>query len=111
MNESSGKRILMLLENSPYSLDGRVPNESKTLLNAGYRVTVIAPAAKGEAWQEMVDGVHVYRYPAPPAGQGFLGYLLEYGYSLLAAFFLAMRMFMREGFDIVHAAHPPDTFA
>lgn len=101
----------MLLENCPYPRDGRVRKEAKTLVNAGYWVTVIAPAAKGEAWQETVDGVHVYRYPAPPVAQGFFGYLLEYGYSLVAAFFLAVRSFLGEGFDIIHAHHPPDTFA
>jgi glycosyltransferase involved in cell wall biosynthesis len=100
----------MLLENCAYPRDGRVRKEARALAEAGYRVTVIAPAAKGEAWQETVDGVHVYRYPASPAAQGFLGYLLEYGYSLAAAFFLAMRSFLREGFDIIHAHHPPDAF-
>jgi hypothetical protein len=29
-------------------------------------VTVIAPAAPGQVWHEVVDGVATYRYPAPP---------------------------------------------
>ncbi len=111
MNKSSGKRVLMLLENCSYPRDGRVRKEAKTLVNAGYSVTVIAPAAEGEAWQEKVEGVHVCRYPAPAAAEGFLGYLMEYGYSLVATFFLAIRLLLRDGFDIVHAHNPPDTFA
>ena len=38
-------RVLMLLENGPYSSDARVPNEAETLESAGYQVTVICPGA------------------------------------------------------------------
>lgn len=77
---------------------------------AGYRVTVICPSAKGQPSREIIDGVAVYRYPAPRAAQGFLSYLWEYAYSMTASFLLSLVVLFREGFDAIHAHNPPDTF-
>jgi glycosyltransferase involved in cell wall biosynthesis len=110
MKESVGKRVLMILENTSFPQDGRVRREAKTLTTAGYMVMVICSATKEQPRQENVDGVHVYRYPAPPDGNGFLGYLLEYGYSLIATFLISLLIALREGFDIIHAHNPPDVF-
>lgn len=104
-------RVLMYLENSVFPQDPRVRREAFALRDAGYEVTVIAPARQGQRAQESVDGVHVYRFPAPPAGNGLMGYLVEYGYSMLATFALSLRSFFERGFDVIHAANPPDTFA
>src|SRR5207249_12198558 len=52
----------------------------------------------------------VYRYPAPRAAIGFLGYVWEYGSSKVASFFLAALVFLTDGFDVIHAHNPPDTF-
>lgn len=101
----------MLLENNPYPQDARVRREAATLTQDGYRVDVICPAANGQKRTETVDGVRVYRYPAPPGGQGTLGYLIEYGYSWLASALLTAYVAVRRGFDIIHAHNPPDTFA
>jgi glycosyltransferase involved in cell wall biosynthesis len=38
-----------------------------------------------------------------------LGYIWEYGYSLVATFILSLIVWIRPGFDIIHAANPPDT--
>src|ERR1700688_1506257 len=105
----SRNRTLMLVENNSYPQDTRVRSEAEALRSAGYQVTVIGPAAKGQAWREVIDGVHVYRFPAPYEARGFLGYLWEYGYSTLAIFLLSLVVWAREGFDAIHAANPPDT--
>ena len=105
------KRVLMLLENCPFPRDDRVRRETRTLVAAGYSVTVVAPLGAGEPWEEVVEGAHVYRFAAPAGAKGFIGYLWEYGYSMAAIFLVSMRVLWREGFDIVHAHHPPDTFA
>lgn len=110
MRISVSTRVLMLLENGPYSQDARVPGEATALASAGYKVSVICPVGRQEPWRELLDGVCVYRFPAPPAANGFLGYLLEYSYSMVATFFLSLLVLLREGFDVVHAANPPDTF-
>jgi glycosyltransferase involved in cell wall biosynthesis len=110
MRALAGRRVLMLLENCPYPQDGRVRREATTLTGAGYHVTVIGPASKGQPWRERCDGVAVYRYPAPPDAGGLLGYLWEYAYSMIAAFVLSLYIFVWSGIDIVHAHNPPDTF-
>jgi glycosyltransferase involved in cell wall biosynthesis len=110
MNGPKNNRILMLLENLPFPQDLRVRREANALHAAGYRVSVICPAHKGQPFRETIRGVRVLRYPAPPAAHGFLGYVWEYGYSMLASFLLSVLVFCGEGFDVVHAHNPPDTF-
>lgn len=108
MKVSAGNRILMLLENNPYPRDARVRQEAKALVAAGHEVTVICPKRKGQPWHETIDGVRAYRYPMPAQGDGLFGYLWEYGYSLLATFFLSVIVFATHGFDIIHTHNPPD---
>ncbi len=103
-------RILMLLENCGYPEDIRVLLEARTLTDAGYQVTVICPREAEQAWHEGLDGVSVYRYPAAPEANSFWGYLWEYGYALVASFVISIWVWLRHGFDIVHAHNPPDLF-
>ena len=46
MKERTGKRVLLLLENSYYPRDARVRREAESLAEAGYEVTVICPALR-----------------------------------------------------------------
>lgn len=108
---AAGGRVLMLVQNNPYPQDPRVRREARALADAGYQVSVISPALPGQPWRETLDGVRAYRYPLPPAANGFLGYLLEYGYSMVMLFLVSLLVFLREGFDVIHVANPPDTLA
>jgi len=108
MNKAVRHRVLMLLENSGYPSDPRVSKEATALAQAGYSVTVICPARPRQCWCESVDGVVVYRFPAPREGNGLLGYVWEYGYSVAAMSVLSVVVFFRTGFDIIHAHNPPD---
>lgn len=60
--------------------------------------------------EKIMDGVHLYQYPPILTGYGFLGYLLEYGYAMIATFVLSLFVLLRKGFYIIHAHCPPDTF-
>jgi len=108
--KASAGRVLMLVENNPYQIDIRLKHETRTLVEAGYRVSVICPRPSGGRLHEVADSVHLYQFPAPSAGDGFLGYLWEYSYSMIAAFVISLFIFLREGFDVVHVHNPPDTF-
>jgi glycosyltransferase involved in cell wall biosynthesis len=110
MSRLAGQRVLMLLENTSYSMAGRVRGEANTLAAAGCQVTVICPKGPREKWREEFGPVVAYQYPAPPAVEGFLGYLLEYGYALAATMLLSLWVAARIGFDVVHAHNPPDLF-
>lgn len=105
-------RILMLLENNPYPQDVRVRMEAQELVQAGYQVSIICPKDpdKTEPWRENVDGVYAYRYPTPPELDSFLGFVVEYGYSLIMGFIYTFIVLFHRGFDIIHAHNPPDIY-
>src|SRR5690242_10747064 len=103
-------RVVMLLENCPYSKDGRVQREANSLAAAGYRVTIICPKRRGERWREKFGSVVAYQYPPPPSANGLVGYVVEYGYAMVATAILSLWVAIRHGFDIVHTHNPPDFF-
>jgi glycosyltransferase involved in cell wall biosynthesis len=100
---------LFLVENNAYPFDVRVRREALALRDAGYEVTVISPRGKGQALTDIVDGVRVYRFPAPPGGDGLLGYAFEFAYATTAMLLLTAWVVLRRGVDAIHAANPPDT--
>lgn len=103
-------RVLMLVENLSVPFDRRVWMESLALTEAGYKVAVICPTAPGDSIYEVLEGVSIFRYPAPREARGLWGYLWEFGYSMLWAFRLSRRVLKVHGFDAIHACNPPDTF-
>ncbi len=104
-------RVLMLLENNSFARDRRVRLEAAALREDGWDVTVIAPRAADETgWTQSHEGVRVYGYPAPPPGEGALGYAWEYFYSMVMACLLTLRAAFGPGFDVVHAHNPPDLY-
>src|SRR5438094_103315 len=106
---AAAERVLMLVENNSYPKDPRVRKEAQALTKTGYVVTVISPAEQQQKYHEMINGVNVYRFPPPPPANGVLSYLFEYAYSMAAMFFLTFWIWFRHGFDVIHAANPPDT--
>jgi glycosyltransferase involved in cell wall biosynthesis len=125
MIRSAGK-ILMLVENY-FPQDTRVTNEASLLTDAGYQVAVIALRRKGQAGRETLNSVEVYRLPTlelfkktPSANanrmhlllvklKSFLGYVVEYCYFTTACFIVSTYIFVRCGFDVMHAHNPPDS--
>lgn len=103
------RRVLVIVENLPSPFDRRVWQESTTLRDAGYEVTIICPTGKGyESRHEVIDGIHIYRHDLPVEAEGALGYALEYSSALFWEFVLAWKVFFRRGFDVIHACNPPD---
>jgi glycosyltransferase involved in cell wall biosynthesis len=107
--KSSKIRVLLLVENNAYPADFRVRREAHALRDAGHEVTVIAPRGNRQTWVERIEGIAVHRFPAPPGGDGVLGYAFEFAYATLAMLALTGWVVMRRGIDVIHAANPPDT--
>ena len=123
---SSQNKILMLVENY-FPQDTRVKNEATLLTDAGYKVGVIALRKPGQPGRETLNGVKVYRLPTlelfkktPAANIGrinrgfvklksFLGYFTEYCYFTAGCLIVSTYVFVRRGFDVLHAHNPPDT--
>ncbi|MBJ8344000.1 glycosyltransferase family 4 protein [Antrihabitans sp. YC2-6] len=102
--------ILILVENLSVPFDRRVWQESRALVDAGYKVTVICPKGtkQDQEPEATIEGVRILRYPLKPATGGPLGYLREYSLALWHTIRLALKV-RREGpIDVVHACNPPD---
>ena len=108
---ASPGRVLHLSENLTLPFDRRVWMELNALAAAGWEVSAICPMGDGGTEPfEVLNGIHIWRYPAPPATAGFLSYVWEFLYCWLRTAALALRVYVRRGFDVIHTANPPDTF-
>ena len=119
-------RVVMLVENY-FPQDTRVRNEALLLRSAGCEVAVVCYRKPGQPRQERFDGVNVHRisrfefFRKTPSGESsrlslfwlrfrsLVGYLIEYSYFTIACFMYCARIFVKSGFDIIHAHNPPDT--
>lgn len=103
------KKILIIVENLPVPFDRRVWQEANTLKQNGYEVSIICPVMKNYLKRyEVINGIHIYRHPLPVEGSGAAGYLVEYATALFFQFFLALKVLVTRGFDVIHACNPPD---
>ena len=110
MSKGAARRVLIVVENLPVPLDRRVWLEATTLRAQGYEVSVICPTGRGwDLPREVIDGIHIYRYPEPPeAHSGALAYAREYLHSLVHWFRLARIVRRERGFDVIQGCNPPD---
>jgi glycosyltransferase involved in cell wall biosynthesis len=105
--------ILMLVENLPVPADPRVWAEATTLHHRGFQVSIICPKGSSQHQEEgyiCIDNIHIYRYSVPTIKSKFIAYLAEYIVALLMTFLLSLKVWVRHGFDVIHAANPPDVF-
>lgn len=101
--------VCIIVENLSVPFDRRVWQEACALRDAGYRVSIICPKGRGfEQGRETLDEIEIYRHRIWEAS-GPAGYLIEYPWALCAEFFLALRIYARIRFRILHACNPPDT--
>ncbi len=102
------KHILMIVENNTLPYDRRVWHEALAAREFGYRVSAICPFDKKKGGKEpVIDGMRIYRHPNFEGTRVF-GLLLEYGNALVWELMLALRVFLTDRFDAIHAANPPD---
>jgi glycosyltransferase involved in cell wall biosynthesis len=102
-------RVLIILENEPV-YQSEVCKQIHTLLEAGYRVGVITQRHPGNDELRGRRGVRLLEYPPPAETERQLGYLVEYGYSFLAAAFGSFWATLSGGVDVVQFCQPPDMY-
>jgi len=103
------KKILIIVENASVPDDLRVWSEAVSLYANGYDVTILCPRDKQYTRSfEIIDGIHVYRHPAPRQGNGVVGYLVEYMSALFLEFVYAWWIYAKRGFDVIQGCNPPD---
>ena len=107
-------KILMLVENASWPGDQRVKNEAAALCDCGFQVCIICPKTPtGTQHQESyicIDNIHIYRYRLPTISNKYVAYILEYSLALIKTFWISLKVLFRHGFDVIHAANPPDLF-
>jgi glycosyltransferase involved in cell wall biosynthesis len=105
-------KVLMLIENGPAPADRRVWPEATTLRDHGYQVSIICPKRSPDHQESYIciDGIHIYRYKVPTIGHKYFAYLVEYSIAIFMTYCLSIKVLFRHGFDVIHAANPPDLF-
>jgi len=104
------RKVLFIVENLPSPFDRRVWQEATTLRENGYQVSIICPTGAGCSKKyEVIDDIHIYRHELPLEADGAVGYLVEYSVALFWEFFLAWKVLLTRGFDVIHGCNPPDT--
>ena len=104
------KSVLFITQNLPVPQDRRVWMEARTLKQRGFLVSIISPGNPEQKKFEQINNIFVYRYARPPKTSGYLSYLWEYAYSFLATLYLAVKVYRKHGFSVLHVANPPDIF-
>jgi glycosyltransferase involved in cell wall biosynthesis len=99
--------VLLVVENLPLARDHRLRKQVAALAGGGYRVSVICRADPQNA---AVPDVAVHEYRAPADGRSALGFVREYGYSLLAARRLIRRVHAVDPFAAVQISGTPDLY-
>ena len=104
------KRALVLIEDGSFTYDNRVKHETQALLNAGWEITVICPRFRGDPFYKRISrALRVYFYPKPEANS-VVGHVFEHAITLLLGGLLSGWVFVRYGFDVIHACNPMDVF-
>lgn len=107
---AEGPRVLIIVQNLPVPFDRRVWLECRTLVGAGYDVTVVCPRGHGTGARQVVEGVTILGYPPYSPGGSAFGFVAEYAWSFLATLRLVLQARRSGRFDVLQACNPPDIF-
>lgn len=102
--------MLIIVQNLSVPFDRRVWLEACALRDEGFEVSVVCPRGENDVSFEVLDGVRIRRYPAPPTTVDVASYAYEFIYCWLRTARLVLRAARAEGFDVIQACNPPDTF-
>jgi glycosyltransferase involved in cell wall biosynthesis len=104
------RRVLIIVQNLSVPFDRRVWLEACSLRDAGFEVSVVCPMGTDDQPLERLDGILIRRYPPPPETTSFGTYLYEFAYCWLRTARRVLRAHRAEGFDVIQACNPPDTY-
>lgn len=104
------RRVLIIVQNLPVPLDRRVWLEACALRDAGFQVSVVCPKAPGDPSFQEIEGIRIRKYAPPPPTTGALSYVWEFAYCWARTLALVVDAAAREGFDVIQACNPPDTY-
>jgi len=106
VRRTARRHVLLVVENVSLARDHRLRKQASSLQAAGYDVTVICRRDPGN----VLPGVRVVDYPAPPDGRSRLSFVREYGWSWLMAAALAWRVWLTRPFGVIQVSGTPDIY-
>jgi glycosyltransferase involved in cell wall biosynthesis len=98
------------VQNLPVPFDRRVWLEACALRDAGFHVSIVCPKGPGDSSFQDLEGIRIRKYDPPPPTSGALSYAWEFAYCWIRTLVLVARAAAREGFDVIQACNPPDTY-
>jgi len=103
-------KVLLLVQNCSLPFDRRMWLIARALKENGYAVSAICPRGTETDTESyvVIDGIHIFRFSVPTSKGAKSEFILEYLHSLLAMLLMCLRVWIKNGFDIIHAANPPD---
>jgi glycosyltransferase involved in cell wall biosynthesis len=104
------RHVLIIVENVPASMDHRVSKQIESLVENGFRVSIITRRDPKNRRLTEDLGVRILEYRPPPGSATRSGYVFEYGYSLIMATLLALRARAGGRIDVVQLCQPPDIY-
>ena len=111
MTARTRPQVLMLIENIGYRQDTRARTIAKSLVSAGYDVSVVCPGLAGDPRREVADGVAVRSFRSWELSRlGILGHIIEYAYCGIRLGGSALWYTARGQADVVHMCVPPHVF-
>lgn len=99
-------RICMIVHKN-YYYDSRVRRYTESLLKCGFQVDVICPPESYETTLE-VKGLRVYTIPIHHNHRGRIGYVFEYGSSLVLYCIYLLFLHIKKQYQVIHVHNMPD---
>jgi glycosyltransferase involved in cell wall biosynthesis len=84
--------------------------EACALRDAGFRVSVVCPKGPGDPSFHELEGIRIWKYAPPPPTASQLSFAWEFAYCWARTLVLVLRNATKEGFDVIQACNPPDTY-
>jgi glycosyltransferase involved in cell wall biosynthesis len=104
----NSRRAVAIVRHSFYPFELNVKREAEALRDAGFEVNVICLRGPGEAAEETIEGVRVYRLPIGHRRGKILRYLWEYNAFFILATSKLARLHRRHHFAAVQVNTMPD---
>jgi glycosyltransferase involved in cell wall biosynthesis len=98
------------VQNLPVPFDRRVWLECQSLIEAGFKVTVVCPKAPGDPRHARIEEVDIYKYAPYAPGGSSASFVIEYLYSFFATLVLSLKASLGGRFTAVQSCNPPDLF-
>jgi glycosyltransferase involved in cell wall biosynthesis len=80
------------------------------LRDAGFIVLVVCPKGPGDPAFHEVEGIKIWKYAPPRPTTSQLSFVWEFAYCWARTLALVVQRAISEGFDVIQACNPPDTY-